>query len=200
MSNGSEQRKDSYGEQRKGSHAKARQDVTDLSDEERQIERLLAELAPRDSRLSRDRTMFRAGQASSASRTTTPRSPRWTWPAVTVCSTAAGLAIGLFIAGPGRPAAPIVRQTSETSPATPLASVEEQPEAGAETIVADSPTLLDLRIALARRAGDEFTLAQSDLSANRGRAAAVADPVPGSFAPLTYGAALGRLHADEKDL
>ncbi len=144
--------------------------------------------------------MFRAGQASSASRTTAPRSRRWTWPAVTVCSTAAGLVIGLFIAGPGRPAAPIVRQTSETSPATPLARVEEQPEARAETVVADSPTLLDLRTALTSRGGDELTLAQAELSPTHDPAEAVGGPATGAFAPLTYGAALGRLHADEKDL
>jgi hypothetical protein len=171
--------------------------VSDLSDDERQIERLLAELTPRDSRISRDRTMFHAGQAAGLSPATKARKTRWVWPAITVCSTAAGLVAGLFIAGPSRLAAPIARQTSETSPADPSSTVAQANEP--ETVVADSPTLLELRIALARRAGDELAWAQSDLSTSRSRPAVDA-PAAGSFAPLTYGAALGRLHAEEKDL
>jgi hypothetical protein len=170
-----------------------------LTDEERQIERLLAELSPRDSRISRDGTMFRAGQATVLSPATEARKKRWVWPAVTVCATAAGLLTGILIAGPSRPAVQIARQTSETPPAGPPPTVEHT-KAWPETGVADAPALLELRIALARRAGDELAWAQSDLSAYGSPARAVDAPAAGSFAPLTYGAALGRLHAEEKDL
>ncbi len=150
--------------------------VSELSDEERQIEHLLAELTPRDSRISRDRTMFHAGRAAGLSPTIESRKTRWVWPAITACSTAAGLVAGLFLAGPSRPAAPIAQRASETSPAGPPSSIEEQPNVRAETVVADSPTLLELRIALARRAGDELTLAESDLWTSRNRPAAVDGP------------------------
>jgi hypothetical protein len=173
--------------------------VSELSDEERQIERLLAELTPRDSRISRDRTMFRAGQTSVLSPATEARQKRWVWPAVTVCASAAGLLAGLFIAGPSRPAVRIARKTSEAAPAGPPSMVEHT-NARPETDVADAPALLELRIALAGRAGDELAWAQSDLWTSRSRPAAVDAPAAGSFAPLTYGAALGRLHAEEKDL
>ncbi len=174
--------------------------VSELSDDERQLERLLAELTPRDSRISRDRTMFRAGQATGVSPASESRKKRWVWPAVTICSTAAGLVAGLFLADPSRPAAPIARQTSEIPPAGLPSSIEEQPNVRPEIVVADSPTLLELRIALARRAGDELTLAQSDLWTSRSRPAAVDAPAISPVAPLTYGAALGRLRAEEKDL
>lgn len=171
--------------------------VSELSDDERQIERWLAELTPRDSRMSRDRTIFRAGQATGLSPATESRKKRWVWPAVTVCSTAAGLVAGLFIAGPSRPAVLIARQTSETPPTGPPSTVAHANEA--ETVVADSPALLELRIALARRAGNELAWAQSDLSANRSRRAVDA-PAASAYAPLTYGAALGQLSAEEKAL
>jgi hypothetical protein len=76
----------------------------------------------------------------------------------------------------------------------------EHTNARPETDVADAPALLELRIALAGRAGDELAWAQSDLWTSRSRPAAVDAPAAGSFAPLTYGAALGRLHAEDKDL
>ena len=120
------------------------------------------------------------------------------WPAVTACSTAAGLLAGILIAGPIRPAAPIAQRTSETSPAGPPSTVAHANEP--ETVVADAPALMELRIALARRAGNELAWAQPDLSASRGRPAAAGAPAAGAFAPLTYGAALGRLSAEEKDL
>jgi hypothetical protein len=172
--------------------------LSELSDEERHIERLLAELAPRDSRMNRDRTMFLAGQAAWLSPATEARKKRWVWPVITVCSTAAGLVAGLFVAGPIRPAAQIARQTSEAAPVGPPSMVEHT-KARPETDVADAPALLELRIALARRAGDELAWAQSDLWTSRTRPAVDA-PATASRAPLTYGAALGRLRADEKDL
>jgi len=178
--------------------------VSELSDEERQIERLLAELAPREGRMNRDRTMFRAGQAAGVSRATGSRDGRWVWPAITVCSTAAGLLAGILIAGSSRPAAQVVRQaaekTSDDSPSVQQSILAQNPQADSATVAADSPSLLELRIAMATRAGDELSLAQSDLPASRGRAAAVDAPAAGSFAPITYGAALGQLRADEKDL
>jgi len=83
-------------------------------------------------------------------------------------------------------------------PAGPPSTVAHANEP--ETIVADAPAPMELRIALARRAGNELAWAQSDLSTSRGRPTAAGAPAAGSFAPLTYGAALGRLSAEEKDL
>jgi hypothetical protein len=176
--------------------------VNNLSDEERRIERLLAELAPRESRLSRDRTMFRAGQASGQSPPTVPRAKRWIWPAVTVCSTAAGLLAGVLVTTPSRPAASVVRRSPDDALDRQPAIAPENSKVDAETVVADSRALLELRIALARRVGDEFTLAQSDVSASDARPTASAPSGADAFAPLTYGDALGQLRggADKKDL
>jgi hypothetical protein len=74
-----------------------------LSSDERQVERFLASLPVRDSGLDRDRTMFLAGRATAlALKQRQPRTiARWIWPGVTICSTAAGLLVGLLIAEKG---------------------------------------------------------------------------------------------------
>jgi len=178
--------------------------VSELSDEERQIERLLAELAPREGRMNRDRTMFRAGQAAGESRATGPRDGRWIWPAITVCSTAAGLLAGILISGSSRPAAKAVRQaeekTSDDSPSVQQSIVAQSPQANPATVAADSPSLLELRIVMASRAGDELSLAQADLPTSAGRQTAVGGPAVNPLAPLTYGAALGQLRQEEGHL
>jgi hypothetical protein len=72
------------------------EDMNGFSDDDRHLERLLASLKPRESRINRDRVMFLAGQASAvvSQRSRSLRLARWIWPAVTVCSTCAGLLMG----------------------------------------------------------------------------------------------------------
>jgi hypothetical protein len=74
-------------------------DIGRLSDEDRQIEHLLASMVPRESRVNRDRVMFLAGQASalSANSSADRRSSRWIWPASIVCAACAGLMLGAFL-------------------------------------------------------------------------------------------------------
>jgi len=74
-------------------------DVGGLSGEDRQVERLLASMVPRESRVSRDRVMYLAGQASALA--SNPPSRRrvapWIWPASTVCAACAGLVFGALL-------------------------------------------------------------------------------------------------------
>jgi hypothetical protein len=92
-------------------------DVNRLSEDDRQIERLLASLAPCESRVDRDRVMYLAGQASAvvSDRSGRGRLARWLWPAATACSASAGLVIGLLLAH-ARPAAapPFARMPEST--------------------------------------------------------------------------------------
>jgi hypothetical protein len=175
------------------------EDVNGLSDEERQIERLLAGLAPRDSRINRDRTMFAAGEASALSRA--PRSPnrRWVWPAIAVCSTAAGLLAGVLITSSQSP--PVVaRQTPADAPkAHRSIGLERRASDRAESLV-DSPALLELRVAMLHRAGDESLLTKADLVAGDQRLEPGVARAAAPFAPMTYGAFLGRRHEEEKHL
>ncbi len=84
-------------------------DLSRLTEEEQQIERLLASLVPRDSRVNRDRVMFLAGQASAGSQKKSTRGlAQWMWPAATVCSTCLGLAVGLSLGHiPSTPRPPV---------------------------------------------------------------------------------------------
>jgi hypothetical protein len=80
-----------------------------LTDDDRQMERLLASLVPRETRVNRDRVMFLAGQASAGSQKKWTRGLRpWMWPAATVCSSCLGLIVGLFLGHvPSTLAAPV---------------------------------------------------------------------------------------------
>ena len=85
-----------------------------FTEEDQQIERLLASLVPRDTRVNRDRVVFLAGQASAESQTkwTRGRSP-WMWPAVAACSSCVGLIVGLSLGHiPSTPGPPV----AETPP------------------------------------------------------------------------------------
>jgi hypothetical protein len=81
------------------------EDLNSFSEDERQIERLLASLKPRESHVNRDRVMFLAGQASAkvGQRGRTWQCNRWIWPAATILSACAGLLIGLFSFAGWRP-------------------------------------------------------------------------------------------------
>jgi hypothetical protein len=79
-----------------------------------------------------------------------------------------------------------------------ITSVKSETEAA--IAAADSPVLFELRLAMANRAADEFALAQSDWSPRDRPPAANGGPAGGPRAPLTYGAALGRLREDETHL
>jgi hypothetical protein len=80
-----------------------------FTDDDRQIERLLASLVPRETRVNRDRVMFLAGQASAGSQKKWTRGPRpWMWPAATVCSSCVGLIVGLSLGHiPSTPGLPV---------------------------------------------------------------------------------------------
>jgi hypothetical protein len=71
-------------------------DLNGLSVDDRNLERLLKSLVPRESRLNRDRVMYLAGHASAVVSHRT--GSRWLWPAATACSACAGLVIGLLLA------------------------------------------------------------------------------------------------------
>jgi hypothetical protein len=100
-----------------------------LSEDDRQTERLLASLVPRESRVNRDRLMFLAGQASvESSRQFRARRPaRWIWPAVTLCSTCAGLLIGVSLSpgqrGVGDPVAAMPRTVVHLATSDPSQTV-----------------------------------------------------------------------------
>jgi hypothetical protein len=70
-----------------------------LSADDRNLERLLKSLVPRESRLNRDRVMYLAGQASAdiAKRSSPRPLARWMWLATTVCAACAGLIIGAVL-------------------------------------------------------------------------------------------------------
>lgn len=77
------------------------EDMNDFSEDDRHIERLLASLVPRETRVSRDRVMFLAGQASAIAAQQSQRcgkKTRWIWPALTICSAGAGLLMGVVVA------------------------------------------------------------------------------------------------------
>jgi hypothetical protein len=72
-------------------------DISGFPAEHRQIERLLASLAPRETRVNRDRLMFLAGQAASGSQNIRlPALRRCIWPLATACSACLGLIAGQF--------------------------------------------------------------------------------------------------------
>jgi hypothetical protein len=74
-------------------------DMNRLSADDRNLERLLKSLVPRESRLNRDRVMYLAGQASAdtGKRPTPRRLARWIWPATSVCAACAGLLVGTVL-------------------------------------------------------------------------------------------------------
>jgi hypothetical protein len=114
------------------------EDMSGLSNDERHLERLLASLVPHESRVSRDRVMFLAGQAAGgASRPSAGRRlSRWIWPAASVCSTCAGLLIGVSLnlghrdgggriaEGPQAPAERLSTTTSEAIAGAPHSSAQ----------------------------------------------------------------------------
>jgi hypothetical protein len=84
--------------------------MSDFTEDHRRIERLLASLVPRETRVNRDRLMFQAGQASAGSQKTRFRgATRWIWPAATACSACLGLLVGIFFGhAPATPTDPVV--------------------------------------------------------------------------------------------
>jgi hypothetical protein len=109
-----------------------------LSDEDRQIERLLASMVPRESRVSRDRVMYLAGQAS-APASNPPvhrRFSRWIWPASTACAACAGLVIGVLLSARN--------STSDNSVAIEQREAHKPPMISAEgTKSSNSPQVAD---------------------------------------------------------
>jgi hypothetical protein len=103
------------------------EDLNNLPEDVRKIERLLASLKPRAAGINRDRVMFLAGQAStlaSQRKSRSQRIGRWMWPSATVCSACIGLLVGIWIAAERgaikAPAHPTELQASHTGTAPPV--------------------------------------------------------------------------------
>ena len=175
------------------------EDMNGLSEDDRHIERLLASLVPHESRVSHDRVMFLAGQAAGgASRPSAGwRLSRWTWPAASVCSTCAGLLIGVSLnlghrdggsriaEGPPAPAERLSTKTSEaiagaphssagdfvtreqSASKQPADSADEKIEAQIELFRGSSFPQLALRDRMLAGHFDELVLAQVDESPTR---------------------------------
>jgi hypothetical protein len=129
------------------------EDMNDSSEDDRHLERLLASLKPRESRVSRDRVMFLAGQASAlvAERSRTWRLNRWLWPAATICSAIVGLLIGASMTAGHRIAAnpiavesPPLREqitaaSSQRIPAAPRTAQEDHNSEDARALASEEP-------------------------------------------------------------
>lgn len=178
-------------------------DISGLSDEDRQIEHLLASMVPRESRVNRDRVMFLAGQASalSANPSAYRRSSQWIWPASTVCAACAGLMIGAFLParhpivgnqvvveqqdapkrltsgeeGTKPPNAPQVANATavDRQPSFPPESTDRRMAVDLHDMVAKGFPLLAFRDRMLADHGDGTALAQADLS--RGSVDSAAD-------------------------
>ncbi len=107
-----------------------------LSDEDRQIERLLASIVPREARVNRDRMMYLAGQAAAASQTIrSSRLRRCIWPLATACSACVGLIAGLLYGHVAAIPAPLVaeapkdehRSTTAQVTLVPAAAITSEP-------------------------------------------------------------------------
>jgi hypothetical protein len=181
-----------------------------LSDDERQVERLLASLPVSDSRLDRDRTMFLAGRATALAVKQRPRTVgRWIWPGVTICSAAAGLVVGLLIAQKGsvvgvgeRDVTQAVAPPGTASDASgAIASHDRLSSPASNDRAPDtlngSPSLLVLRSQMLGGAGGTVPFAEDDkLALAAIRAAGARAERKG--APVTYRDFIGHLPDDEE--
>ena len=165
-----------------------------LSDEDRQIERLLASMTPRESRVSLDRMLYLAGEASALASNSSGRrrATRWIWPTSTVCAACAGLMIGIILparnpiagnpvaveqrgvpglststaGGTGSPKSP---QVANAAPADQQAgfsadSIDRRMAVDLHAMVAKGFPLLALRDRMLANHGDDTALAQADPS------------------------------------
>jgi hypothetical protein len=106
-----------------------------LSDEDRQVERLLASMVPREARVNRDRMMYLAGQAAASQTTPSSRLKRCIWPVATACSACVGLIAGLLYGHVAAIPAPLVAEiprgehSSATAqvPLVPAAAITSEP-------------------------------------------------------------------------
>lgn len=189
------------------------EEMSNFSEEARNIERLLQSLEPRASRINRDRLMFLAGEASmGASRQTRFGRVRvWAWPTATVCSVCLGLGIGLWIPRPSNDENRPVAQASDNhgtfaesndpphirvqEPGAPMQQSAVQQSTGNPAVPSDptfgeSPSLLALRNRMLANTRDD-TAADGD-SLRLSETAGV-----GPDSPSTYGELLRRM-LDEK--
>jgi hypothetical protein len=169
-----------------------------LSDDERQVERLLAALPLRESRINRDHTMFLAGRASAPPQAPRLRLSRWIWPATSVATTVAGVLAGILISaslqrGPVPALVPTVAERTDTQQPS-LAETAEQKATVADS---ESSSLLEHRLRAARRAGDEFLLARVDALPQDGAVAEFARRDEPRLA-VTYRELLGRSLENEE--
>jgi hypothetical protein len=187
------------------SEGKEDRELGGLSDDERQVERLLASLPVCDSRLDRDRTMFLAGRATALALKQRPRTvSRWIWPGVTICSAAAGLLVGFLVAHKGpaagdheRDVVQAVAPPDATSDVPSTIARHNRPGSPAsnerEGVALDgSPSLLALRAQLFGGAGGTAAFAEDDkLALAASRAAGTRAEHRGP--PVTYRDFIGHL-------
>jgi hypothetical protein len=170
--------------------------LNDLSDDERHLERLLAALLPRESRLDRERTMFLAGQASAVGQLRS--SNRWRWPAATLASAAAGLLAGLLISAPHpREAFDASFKNPREDGAVRQRSIVAQHTDRVEAFAEVTPPMDGVRIRMLTGTGDGFLLAQAD-EPFADKPAVGGNPARGPFVGLTYGQFVGRLLENEE--
>jgi hypothetical protein len=163
-----------------------------VTDDDRQIERLLASLVPRETRLNRDRVMFLSGQASAGSQKKWTRGLRpWMWPAATVCSSCLGLIVGLSLGHiPSTPGPHVAEAPPDKN--TKIAAHEEQESfAGRAPVISEkdqsfSLLTLENRMLAAERS-DPSRLADA-----LGNVATVSHPLPSS----TYSELLRQMLAE----
>jgi hypothetical protein len=169
-----------------------------LSEDERHVERLLAALPLRERRINRDETMFQAGRAEAlaSKRSGAPRLSRWKTAAGTICTAAVGLLAGLLISPPYQRADVVSTPTGsvrEKAAEGPLPIASEPADRNGEVAVGESPSLLDLRVGMLNRAGDELWLAQIDSPAPAEGPIAGGPNARRRPIPMTYGSFVGRL-------
>jgi hypothetical protein len=163
-----------------------------LTDDDRQMERLLASLVPRETRVNRDRVMFLAGQASAGSQKKWTRGLRpWMWPAATVCSSCLGLIVGLFLSHvPATPGASVAEAPPGKN--TKIAVHEEQESfAGRASAISEKDQSLSLLSLQNRMLAAERT-APSRLADASGNVATASHPLPSS----TYSELLRQMLAE----
>jgi hypothetical protein len=168
-----------------------RENMNRFTDDDRQIERLLASLVPRDTRVNRDRVMFLAGHASAGSRKKWTRGlTPWMWPTATVCSSCLGLIVGLFL---GHAPATLSPPVAEVPPGESTKTAHERQEsfAGRASVISERDESFSLLSLQNRMLAAERT-DPSRLADALGNVATASHPLPSS----TYAELLRQMLAE----
>jgi len=151
-----------------------------FTDDDRQIERLLASLVPRETRVNRDRVMFLAGQASAGSQKKWTRGLRpWMWPAATVCSACLGLIFGLSLGHIPSTQGPPVAQAPPGKSTRVAERGKQEPFAGRAPAISEIDHSFSLLLLQNRMLAAERT-DPSRLADALGNVATASHPLPSS--------------------